>query len=318
MKHTVSIIIPCYNQTKLLEKNLKYLEQQTYTDFGIVILDDNSTEDYKKIISGFPHLDISYVRNDKNAGAIKNIFNSILYKTDSLYTLSLHEDDVIHPRYLEKAVETLNLNQDIVYVATLADWFKTDKELEKKFTKAQNLSLPTILNKADFIRKILDGKHITFGSIIYRNVFLDEKPDFQSYDVFCDRPFLISLIKNDLRIALLEDKAIFVHDHGENDSRFDTIHEEHCLQLMTYYKNNLPTPISTSDVKKLQTFATNNLIGAYAGLKHKKMSFWQFIQRAKKLGLINFRYINRIGIASLFKLAFGEKVFNTAIKIIKR
>lgn len=318
MKHTVSIVIPCYNQTNLLERNLKYLEQQSYTDFGIILLDDNSTEDYQKIIGQFPNLDISYIRNEKNVGAIKNIFNSILYKTDSLYTLSLHEDDVIHPQYLEKAVEILSENRDIVFVATIADWFKTDKQLKEKFTKAISLSHSVLIHKADFIREILDGKHITFGSVIYRNAFLDEKPDFQTYDVFCDRPFLISLIKDDRRAGLIQDKAIFVHDHGESDTRFKNITEIHGFNLITYYKNNLPTPLSLSDIKKIQRFSTNGLISLYAGLQNKKINLYQLIQKGKKLGLINFRYINRIGIASLFKLCFGEKIFNTVIKIIKR
>ena len=318
MKEKITIVIPCYNQTKLLKRNLGYLEKQSDQDFDIVILDDNSSEDYQKVIAEFPNLKISYVRNEVNAGAIQNIFNSILYKTKSPFILSLHEDDVLHPDYLKKAKDLLEHNEHLTFVCTLAHWFKTDAELEKAFAHAKNLTNLRMMGKDNFIRQIIDGTHVTFGSIIYRTKVLTEKPDFITFDVFCDRPFLISLLKEKSEVGLIADKAIFVRDHGESDNRFSTITEAHALNLMSFYKNNLPQPLSASDTKKIQTFATNNLLGAYAGLKNKKMTFREFIAEGKKLGLINFKYINRIGAASLFKLVFGEKAFNKVIKIIKK
>jgi len=312
MSGDISIIIPCYNQTDLLKRNLGYLEKQSYKNFNILLLDDASTEDYQKLIPQFSNLNISYARNEKNIGAIKNIFNSISYKTNTLYKLSLHEDDILHKDYLKKAKEILNNDKDVIFVATIADWFKTDKELSNKFNKAKNIDNVAILNKVDFIREIIDGKHITFGSIVYRNSYLDEEPDFKQYGVLCDRPFLISLIK-DKKVALIKNKAIFVRDHGEKDNRFSTVTEEHCLNLMNFYKKNLPNP-NSGDMKKLLFFSTNNLIGAYSGLTNKQMSLYQFIKKGKSLGIINLSYVRLIGLAGLVKLFLGKKVFNIMMR----
>lgn len=319
MSKKISVIIPCYNQTKLLERNFQYLSKQTLKNFDIVILDDHSTEDYQEVISKFPDLDITYVRNEKNLGAIANIFNSIFYKTASPYKISLHEDDILHPQYLEKAVEILEKNNKIAFVVTLAEWFKDVEELEEKFKKAKDLtSKMSVVNKADFIREILDGKHIMLGSVVYRNSALNKKPDLGKYDVLCDRPFLASLIENNLNASLLEDKGMFVRDHGEDDHRFDKVTEENCFNLMSFYKDNLPHPISTCDYKKLLTFSTNNLINAYSGLRNKKMKLNEFIKAGKMLDLINLKYINKIGVVGTIRLLLGEKITSKLIKLFKK
>ena len=304
----ISIIIPCYNQTWLLERNLQYLEKQSFKNFDITIIDDQSTENYQETISKFPNLKIIYIRNDKNLGAMENIFNSIFYKNDSLYKIALHEDDVLHPQYLEKAINILDTNEKVVFVATLAKWFRNDEEFKKKFVESKDISDNiSIINKTDFIRKILDGKHIMWDSVVYRNNILNKNYDLKKYDVLCDRPFLASLIGNNF-VAIIEDKSVFVRDHGENDNRGKNTTEEHCFNMMNFYKDSLPKPISKNDYKKFIIFSTNNLLNTYRGIRNKKMGFCKFIKTGKNLGLIDLKYINKIGIFGMLKVIFGEKI----------
>lgn len=315
MNSKVSIVIPCYNQTKLLERNLHYLEKQSFKNFDIIIIDDRSTENYQEIIPKFPNLKISYVKNEKNLGAIDNIFNSIFYKNDAPYKISLHEDDTLHPQYLEKAIKILDENEKIIFVSTLAEWFKNDEELMKKFNSVEKISDNTlIINKTDFIRKILDGKHIMLGSVVYRNKNINQKPDLEKYDVLCDRPFLYSLLKDDQYMALIESNAMFTMDHVENDNRGKNITEKNCFNMMNFYKENLPQPINKNDYKKFIIFSTNNLLNTFSGIRNKTMSFYKFINTGKNLGLINLRYINKIGIVGILKIIFGEKIINRLIK----
>ena len=46
----VTIVIPNYNGRRLLENCLKTLENQTYTDFKVLIIDNGSTDGSKEII----------------------------------------------------------------------------------------------------------------------------------------------------------------------------------------------------------------------------------------------------------------------------
>ncbi len=239
MSKRISITIPCYNQTKLLERNLMYLQRQTLKDFEIIILDDASSENYPAIISKFPNLDITYIRNQKNLGAMGNIFNSIFYKTDTPYKISLHEDDALHPEYLYKAVEILEKNLNVTFVCALARWFKDDAGLDKIYSNTKEINTHIILDKKGFIKKIIEGKHIMLSSAVYRNEIFKDIPDMSKYmeiyDVYCDRPLLTNLI-GDQSVALIEDRAMFTRDHGKNDGRFKNITEDDAFNLMDFYE----------------------------------------------------------------------------------
>ena len=58
----VSVIIPVYNSSKLLEKCLKALEAQSYPFdyFEIIVVDNNSTEDIRLVVAQFHHAKYSF------------------------------------------------------------------------------------------------------------------------------------------------------------------------------------------------------------------------------------------------------------------
>ena len=47
----ISIIIPVYNSEKYIRRCLNSILNQTFQDFEIILIDDNSKEKKKKIIS---------------------------------------------------------------------------------------------------------------------------------------------------------------------------------------------------------------------------------------------------------------------------
>ncbi|MFA5934672.1 MAG: glycosyltransferase [Candidatus Paceibacterota bacterium] len=322
MNKKVSVTIPCFNQAVLFEKEIEYLKTQTLKDFDIIVLDNNSDQDYKKIVAKFPEEDITYTRNQTNIGLMRNLFKSIFYTTDAPYIISLHEDDNLHPQYLEKALDILEKNKDIAFVATLAEWFKNDKELEEKFAKRKNLENSVVLDRTDFVRNIIDGKHIMFGSVVYRRSIFNQNFNLEKilseYDIFADRPFLVSLLKDGLRAGIILDKGMFVRDHGENDKRAQITTDKHAFNMMSLYKNNLPKPIDKTDYKNFITFSTNNLLNTYSSVQNKNTNFYKFIKEGIKLNLINFKYINKVGVLGILKSIFGKKFINKLVKIIKK
>lgn len=101
-----SIIIPCYNRFKLMDKCLESLENQTFRDFEVVIVDDCSTdgsyeklEEYKKNSD----LNIKLFKNSENVGPGKTR-NYAIKKATGTFMLCLDSDDFIR----EDALEILN------------------------------------------------------------------------------------------------------------------------------------------------------------------------------------------------------------------
>ena len=75
----VTIVIPNYNGRRLLENCLKTLENQTYTDFKVLIIDNGSTDGSKEIISDT--LDMEMVSLETNLGFCES------WNSDDEYTL---------------------------------------------------------------------------------------------------------------------------------------------------------------------------------------------------------------------------------------
>lgn len=94
-----SIVIPVYNKEKFVEKTLKSVLAQTFTDFEILIVNDGSTDESEKIILGFKDERIRYFSKQNEGVARARNFG--IEKAVSEYICFLDADDYWYPNFLE-------------------------------------------------------------------------------------------------------------------------------------------------------------------------------------------------------------------------
>jgi glycosyltransferase involved in cell wall biosynthesis len=118
----VSVIIPVYNRTQPLVRALKSLQNQTYQDFEIVVVDDHSTDDLQSCLKEFP---VHYLKtNGKGVSAARN--TGIRAASSELIAF-LDSDDEWLPTKLEKQIEYLSMNPTSSIVHTNEIWLRADK-----------------------------------------------------------------------------------------------------------------------------------------------------------------------------------------------
>ncbi|MGB9587486.1 MAG: glycosyltransferase family 2 protein, partial [Armatimonadota bacterium] len=68
---TVSVVIPTYNRALLVERAIRSVLGQTYTDFEVIVVDDGSTDDTKRILADLAHEDprVRWFHHSENRGA---------------------------------------------------------------------------------------------------------------------------------------------------------------------------------------------------------------------------------------------------------
>lgn len=125
----ISIVIPIYNVEKYLEECLLSIKNQTYEDFEVIMVDDESTDSSTDIAESFVKMDSRFTLvKQKNAGAAI-ARNTGLEMIKGEYFCMFDSDDCIHPQFLEiayKLAVTYDANLVQVDCKTVAENFKYD------------------------------------------------------------------------------------------------------------------------------------------------------------------------------------------------
>lgn len=104
----VSIITPVYNAAEYLPETIKMVQEQTYKDWELLLVDDcsqdNSCQVVEEILSKCPDSRIQLLRQEKNQGAAK-ARNRGLKEARGRYIAFLDADDIRLPKKLEKELD---------------------------------------------------------------------------------------------------------------------------------------------------------------------------------------------------------------------
>lgn len=160
---TVSIIMGVYNckRPDLLDKSIKSIINQTYTDWEFIICNDGSTDgktldlirQYKKEDSR-----IKIISYDKNRG-LCNALNTCLKKSLGRYIARQDDDDVSKPDRLEKLVAYADMYPEYAIIGSTAVvtddrgvWGKyplEEKPTKKSFLWNSPFAHPTVLMRKE-------------------------------------------------------------------------------------------------------------------------------------------------------------------------
>ena len=107
----VSILMAAYNTEDYIAEAIESILNQTYPDFELIIIDDNSTDNTKKIINKYKKEDfrIRYSENMYRKG-VAGAINTGLDLAKGKYITRMDSDDISVPKRLERQVSFLENN----------------------------------------------------------------------------------------------------------------------------------------------------------------------------------------------------------------
>ena len=108
MNETVDVLIPVYNGAKYVERCIKAVSNQTYTDISIIVLNDGSVDDSLKIVKRLATEDKRIkIFSKENKKSVSVARNYLLNKIESDYFIFVDADDVVSPTFIECLVKAL-------------------------------------------------------------------------------------------------------------------------------------------------------------------------------------------------------------------
>ena len=163
----ISIIIPAYNAAKYINDTLKSIENQSYKNIEIIIIDDGSTDKTKELVQKFKKtssLSVKY-HYQKNAGQSAARNNALKY-VEGKYISFVDADDILKDDCIEKLHSAITkekadisicgyekfdtITQKIIYTRNPKDWHVI---FDNNYTHTFHYSPCAKLFKTNFIKK---------------------------------------------------------------------------------------------------------------------------------------------------------------------
>jgi len=187
----VTIGLPVYNGQNYLAQTMDSLLAQTFRDFELVITDNASTDRTEVICREYAAADdrIRYHRNEENLGASAN-YNLVFELGRGDYFKWAAHDDLLAPTFLERCVEVLDNNPDVVLAYTQAKAIDDKGDVVKVYPGKHHFASP--VPRERFYEFVLDPHPVVAVFGLMRREVLGRTRLIGKY-AGSDRPLLSEL-----------------------------------------------------------------------------------------------------------------------------
>lgn len=211
----VSVIIPNYNHSKFLDERIHSILNQTYSNYEIIILDDCSTDDSKKVIESYRSLPCvsNIIYNKINSGSpFKQWEKGVKYANGEFIWIA-ESDDCCSPNFLQEFTNTF-AQYGNECVICFCQSVKID--IEGNRLSEEGLGKNFYFSGNKFIKKYLSKKNYisnASGVVFRKDVLKYIDSSFTDYRGCGDWVFWIEVCKNG-NVAYIEKPLNYFRQHS--------------------------------------------------------------------------------------------------------
>ncbi len=196
MLDLVSVVIPTYNRSEDLKRALDSVLSQTYKNFEVIVVDNNSTDGTDTMLESLNDQRIRLLKINNN-GIIAASRNLGINASSGEWIAFLDSDDWWLPNKIEKSVYYINQGADLTYHDMYLSYKKNQSFFFKK-TKGRSLIAPIFY---DLIR---NGNPINNSSVLVKKSFLYE------VGLFCTDKDIVAIEDYDAWLRISKNTENFV------------------------------------------------------------------------------------------------------------
>ena len=163
MNNFVSVIVTCYNHEAYIKQCLESIEQQTYRNFELIIINDGSTDRSAEVIEAFveqTNLEKVTFLSHENIGLVKTR-NKAFDVLKGEFVLFVDSDNYLTPNFLEELVQKAQESQgDIIYTRLI------NPDTQREVLPLESFSLSRLF-KSNFIDSCSLVRRSIIGDVRY-------------------------------------------------------------------------------------------------------------------------------------------------------
>lgn len=245
----ITVAIPSRNRPHFLRKAMESVLAQTFTDYKLVIIDNDSEVPIKNVVEEFFDHRISYCRiNSFEYNGIIGSWNTAISLCDTKYLNIFHDDDFMLPDFLERSISVLENNDKIAF--SFSNLFKADQNLEPLEFWSKVHPKEGFMSGQDYLKYTFDCECcITLApSVVMRHSIYKEVGEFKDFICFNSFDFNMWLrIAKNFDIYCIEEPLLLWRVHeGQMSNEYWWLHKKakgkiatmiEMLYALSYLKN---------------------------------------------------------------------------------
>lgn len=181
-----------------IEESIQSILNQTYTEIELIIINDNPKNvNIKKILSKFQDKRIKVIENEENIGLSLSL-NKGISLAKGEYIARMDADDISKRDRIEKQVEYLQQNKDVVLLGT--DAIKIDEE---------GNVIGELLSEKKYIKELMKDKNcFIHPTIIFKKSYIEKLGGYRAFPCAQDYDLYSRIIYNGGKVANLDKKLL--------------------------------------------------------------------------------------------------------------
>ena len=298
-KDLISIIMPLYNKEEFIKNTINSILEQTYTNFELIIVDDNSTDNSKEIIEKINDKRIKLIKLKENMG-VSHARNVGIDNAKGKYITFIDADDMVANNFLEEMHNKIELYK--------ADVSQCQITIDDKIVG--NINEYEVLfpnNSRCFIEFFYDRIPTkVFGKLIKKELLGDKLRFDENYKKNEDYLFILNLLNKTERYLAICDSLYFYKPNNIN-KEFNYKLDKNLLDIYKYL-DNISKDKYLTDNKSIYSYKISFLENFYKTLLDNNVSKEEVLKDTNYIDIVK-------DINILNKYPELENIYNEMIKL---
>ncbi|MFV0379763.1 MAG: CDP-glycerol glycerophosphotransferase family protein [Anaerorhabdus sp.] len=248
---TVSIVVPCYNVEKTVNRTIKSILKQTYKDIEIILINDGSTDNTKNVVESYKDKRIRHITT-KNQG-LSLTRNRGLIESSGKYLMFVDGDDTIEKNAIETLYYTSKyLAANIVSGKTLRVPKKKLQLIKGKYWRKPLFDVQRTVNVSEENQLMNDA--LSTNKLYRKSIF--EKYDLKFKKMlYEDKLFTSELYNTEERVLILNRHVYnwFIYEH-------DTISTTYTLDNLKKRCESVERQLESVSTSELKTIVIKKFL----------------------------------------------------------
>ena len=239
----VSILLPVYNsveKTDFLQQMLDSIVNQTYTNFELLILDNQSTDNTIEVCKTIAQQDNRIeIHTDTQQRSTEEAINKLISLAKGEFIITINAYDLLNYHYIKVLIDQLKANETIDMVYTNGVYINANNQIGQELITTKKGVYNSKHYYENFYQTMRDRKTIPFIFGLFRKEVYQTLWPCETLQANIDNLWMAKFFLNRYRSLFVDYKAFYYRHHSASAEKVKNLPPNPILMWVYHVRNQL-------------------------------------------------------------------------------